>query len=340
MKMKKVSIIVPVYNAEKYIDDCVNSILNQTYSNIEVILVNDGSTDKSGLICDNYAELDNRVKVIHQKNSGPSIARNVGITVSTGDYIQFADADDLLEKDMTKILVKHMFENVQLVICGYQSIYLLENKKSSNLRYPQYLGSYSMVEFNQYFGNLYFEGFINSPCNKLYIAKLIKNNNLEFPKNINMGEDLLFNLEYFKKCNTNVYIIKDTLYKYIKISNHSLTVSYKPYLYETHKILFNKVSSYLKENNSYIRDNILLTERLYFISVIGSLNNIFHKNSDMDSLNKKNEIKKIINDNIIRKNLDFVKTQNLYKKIIGFLIKRKFVIVIYLIFKLRSQFSS
>ena len=95
-----ISIIVPVYNVEPYLNKCLDSIVNQTYKKLEIILIDDGSTDNSGLICDEYASKDNRIIVVHQKNKGLSAARNVGLNIAKGDYIAFVDSDDFIEKDM------------------------------------------------------------------------------------------------------------------------------------------------------------------------------------------------------------------------------------------------
>ena len=101
----KVSVIVPVYNVEKYLDECVNSIINQSYSNLEIILVDDGSSDTSGQKCDTYKAVDNRIKVIHKKNGGLSDARNVGIEIATGEYISFIDSDDYVSEIFIESLV-------------------------------------------------------------------------------------------------------------------------------------------------------------------------------------------------------------------------------------------
>ena len=100
----KVSIIVPVYNVESYLNECIDSIINQTYRNLEIILIDDGSTDLSGEICDRYKEIDSRILVIHQKNQGAANAKNNGLDLATGDYISFVDSDDFIEKDMYKKL--------------------------------------------------------------------------------------------------------------------------------------------------------------------------------------------------------------------------------------------
>ena len=105
---KLISVIVPVYNVEEYVEKCVLSIINQTYKNLEIILVDDGSTDNSGKICDEIAIKDNRIKVIHKKNGGLSDARNVGIDIAKGDYLGFVDSDDYIDPDMYSILLNNM----------------------------------------------------------------------------------------------------------------------------------------------------------------------------------------------------------------------------------------
>ena len=123
-KNELISIIVPVYNVEKYIPECLDSILNQTYENFEVILVDDGSTDGSGDICDDYAAKDSRIKVIHQKNCGVSVARNNAIKKSSGEYISLVDPDDILAPEYLETLYKTLIDNeAQIVACNYYSFY-------------------------------------------------------------------------------------------------------------------------------------------------------------------------------------------------------------------------
>ena len=106
--MKKISVIVPIYNVEKYLEKCLESIINQTFINLEIILINDGSTDFSGSICEKYKNKDNRIILIHKKNEGLSAARNKGLSIATGDYISFVDSDDFLDLNMYEILYKKM----------------------------------------------------------------------------------------------------------------------------------------------------------------------------------------------------------------------------------------
>lgn len=121
--MIALSIIVPVYNVEKYLSKCIDSILNQTFSNYELILIDDGSTDNSGSICDRYAKLDTRIKVIHQNNKGLSCARNVGIDIAKGKYIGFVDSDDWIEPKMYETLLKNIIKSeADISVCGKQEV--------------------------------------------------------------------------------------------------------------------------------------------------------------------------------------------------------------------------
>ena len=123
--MELISVIVPVYNVEKYLDECVNSILDQTYSNIEILLIDDGSTDNSPNICDFYEKQDNRVRVIHQQNGGLSLARNIGIEKSQGDFIVFVDSDDYISTDMLEVMINEMKKNIEstsILMCNFVKV--------------------------------------------------------------------------------------------------------------------------------------------------------------------------------------------------------------------------
>ena len=106
----KISVIIPVYNVEKYLDKCIMSVINQSYKNLEIIIVDDGSTDNSRVLCDKYAKIDNRIKVFHKKNGGLSDARNFGLKHATGEFIAFLDSDDWVDKDLYKILYDNIFK--------------------------------------------------------------------------------------------------------------------------------------------------------------------------------------------------------------------------------------
>lgn len=205
-----VSIIVPVYNTQDYLNNCIDSILNQTYKNIEIILIDDGSTDRSAEICDQYATIDNRVRVIHQKNSGVSNARNKGLEQSKGDYVAFVDSDDTIDKDFIDVLHNGFYESIDMTVCAFDivkdqhrlniqnNIYEVEEKKV--------LSREEAIETVLY-GKL----FAGHSCNKMFRKKVL--NNIKFQDNIYIYEDMLFVLEYLLKSN-NVLYLEKPLYRY------------------------------------------------------------------------------------------------------------------------------
>ncbi len=135
----KISVIVPVYNSELYLEECIESVLNQTYDNFELILINDGSSDNSKYICDKYEKKDNRVRVKHICNSGVSVARNIGISISTGDYIVFVDSDDYINPDMLKELYNYINKyNTDMVICDFMyyknNVFINSEVKEQNIK--------------------------------------------------------------------------------------------------------------------------------------------------------------------------------------------------------------
>lgn len=189
--MKKISIIVPIYNIEKYLPRCLDSILAQTYKNLEVILVDDGSVDNSGMIADKYARNDQRIIVIHQVNKGVSAARNAGLDLVTGDYIGFVDGDDYIEPDMYEILMQIIDEQqVDIAHCGYQMVYPSRIDYYYNTREKQKMnreeGVFELLKGRKIEPGLW---------NKLYKAELFKE--IRLPVGIAETEDLLCNFELF-----------------------------------------------------------------------------------------------------------------------------------------------
>lgn len=210
-----VSVIVPVYNSEKYLEKCIESILNQSIKDLELILIDDGSIDESGIVCERYALLDNRVKVIHKKNEGPAKARNIGINISAGEYIGFVDSDDYIEKDMYIELYRsaQMF-NSDMVICGY-----IELSKGNKEIYPP-------LRCNQKLDRQYIENVLirkiaesedlglYSMINKLFKRKFIIDNKILLNERINFAEDWFFIMDVLEKAK---YIsgIEKCLYMYM-----------------------------------------------------------------------------------------------------------------------------
>lgn len=325
-----VSIIVPIYNAEDSLHNCIESILDQTYQHFELILVNDGSTDQSKEICDHYALLDQRIKVIHQQNAGPSSARNRGMKNAVGNYIQFVDADDYIKPLMTETLVKAMTNNVQLVICGYQSIRFAGLQQYI----PTITGIFQKTDFMQHIGLFYKEILLPSPCNKLYHAALINHFSLHFPEQIKMGEDLLFNLAYLKVC-PMIHVIDQPLYNYVIQDDRSLSRDFNKEFFTNQYMLHHQVRLFLQQENCYFGKNKYFLNIIYANSVMNSLSNLFHRNSGFTAKEKKKHIRKIISDIDLEQEVNF--ESSLQARIVGQMIKKKSTYRIYLFFKMKMS---
>lgn len=186
MEKDKISVIVPVYNVEKYIRKCVDSLIQQNYKNIEIILVDDGSPDNSSAILDKFATEDERVKVIHKTNGGVSSARNAGLDIATGEYIMFVDGDDWVEPDYVSYFCKLIKLNGCFIGMGKNNFYMDLGKT---------LDKMYTISAEEAIKMIYMEQIFVAVWNKIYNATFLKNNNLRFDESIWFGEGMLFNIE-------------------------------------------------------------------------------------------------------------------------------------------------
>lgn len=211
----KISIIVPIYKVEQYLNRCVDSIINQTYQNLEIFLVDDGSPDKCGVICDNYAEKDNRIKVIHKLNGGLSDARNVALDLVSGDYVMFVDSDDWIEPNTCENLIELLNRfDADIISFGMTEIYQSGKKKSKlannpGLITPSY-GIQCMISFNDFVGNF--------AWNKIYKRALFSG--IRYPKGM-LYEDQGTTYKIFHKAK-KIYLSDKVLYYYWQ-RNDSIT---------------------------------------------------------------------------------------------------------------------
>lgn len=222
--MDKISIVVAVYNAEKTLKKCVESLLNQTYNNIEIILVNDCSKDNSLDICNEYSKAKDNVKVIsNDRNSGVSDTRNNGIDNSTGEYICFVDSDDYVEPNYLEVLYSNYKKYNTVPICGF--VYHDEYNLAKPVTYS-WSGNEGLVSLGEAF-KLKSELYLTALWNKLFDRRLIVDKNIKFDTDISVGEDLRFSIEYFDKNNiSEVYVLRKPLYHYMKLSGNSLMSSF------------------------------------------------------------------------------------------------------------------
>lgn len=207
--MSELSIIVPVYKVEKYLPKCIDSILAQTFKDFELILIDDGSPDNCGKICDEYAEKDNRIVVIHQENAGVSAARNAGLDIATGTYIGFVDSDDWIEPDMYEVLINTAkCKNADVAVCGFN---VYTNEAALN-------ESTHLVEGEYDRNSLLFDLFGKpcklggSCCNRIFLCSKIAD--IRFPKGLTIAEDRLYlfcsflKMDTGHKCATPLYNVR------------------------------------------------------------------------------------------------------------------------------------
>lgn len=218
-----VSIIVPVYNVEKYLEKCLNSIVNQTYKNIEIICIDDGSPDNSINILNKFAEEDKRLKIIRQKNQGLSAARNTGIINSIGKYIIFIDSDDWIEDNMIEFMLNEIQkDDKDISICGQYNHYFYKNNESIKKITLDKFQINIFQNYNDYFIENYKLHFpFGSSWNKLFKKELIIKNNLFFEKG-RFHEDLLFVFRYLNLVQ-KIGVVKTPLYHYIVTRGNSIT---------------------------------------------------------------------------------------------------------------------
>lgn len=250
-----VSIVVPIYNVEKYLRKCLNSIVNQTYKDIEVILINDGSTDNSARICDDFAQNDNRIRVIHNKNQGVSYSRNQGINLAKGEYILFIDSDDDISMHYVEQLVANTTAGIDLVICGIEDIYencrfpkdIKWRKISSNLSGKIEDDFYTLINYTRV------------PFAKLFKTEILKKYKIYFPANISFSEDQIFNLDYFYRIQNYKFINKE-LYRHYHRDNNSLSSKKTLTNFYTYIKTLQIMDNFLQNKHVYLKETIFLNE--------------------------------------------------------------------------------
>lgn len=209
----KVSIIVPIYNAQKTLERCIESILNQDFSDFELLLIDDGSKDDSGKICDVYAKKDHRVRVIHKENSGVSASRNLALQEAKGEYLQFLDADDWITPNATRLLVESLEQNhCDMVIADF---YRVIKERLSHKGSIDEDGVLSREEFANFMMENPADFYYGVLWNKLYKKSIIEKQQLCMNPKISWCEDFMFNLEYIRHCE-NIFVLQVPIYYYVK----------------------------------------------------------------------------------------------------------------------------
>lgn len=229
--MYMVSIIVPIYNVEKYVKQCVDSILNQTYREIELILVDDGSPDGCASICDSFERMDKRVKTIHKKNGGLASARNAGLEIATGEYICFIDGDDWVDENYINQLICSIGNNGKTLVVAEMSIDFLNDGFSQMIKLDS---NKSRVPIKKGFAEMMKTESFNYSCNKLYNRSVIEQGSFRFEEGSEPAEDFIFNSKYVRMI-SQVSFATGAPYHYIRRDGNTMTNKYISDLYNKSK---------------------------------------------------------------------------------------------------------
>ena len=297
--MDLITIIVPVYNVEKYINECVDSLISQTYKNIEIILIDDGSMDKSGEICDSYAASDARIKVIHKQNEGLGFARNTGLKAAQEKFVTFIDSDDKADADLVENLVNGIYEaNGDTCIGGFKRI-SANGVIGFEERYDK-----AVFEGKNIYNNLFARMLGSAPdkhdairmsvWNVMYSMDIVRRHNIEFPsERVFISEDIIWDSEYYKYAKKAI-VIDSTAYNY-RITPGSLTQKYKPDMLKKICVLYNEMCNRLSGDKT----KITRLQRQFFVNLKACIKQENSSVSHKSNVEIKTAIKEIVNNCVV-----------------------------------------
>lgn len=333
----KISVIIPVYNAENRIKLSIESVLNQSFQNFELILINDGSQDNSKEICESYTKKDKRVLVINQNNQGVSKARNKGLEVAKGKYINFIDSDDTIEVDTFEVLINNIEEtNLDMILYGMSFDYYNKGAFShSNNKTVDHNIKIDLINLKGNFFYLYDSNYLSSSCNKLIKRSILKENDIKFNENMGILEDLNFTLDVFDHI-LNILAINKPLYKYyneISVSgfNRRPNIDYIKNFNILDKRLRNTALNIGLESQEDIGKINCMIIRYY----ITYLELLFYNENSVKT--KQNKIKCFLQLEEVIKSSKKAKCKNFKLQIINYLIKKKFKKILFLVFYIHNK---
>ncbi len=326
----KLSIIIPCYNIQKHIENCIDSVLSQTFADFELILLDDGSTDQTLDVLKEREKKDQRIKVFTHANRGVSYTRNKGIELAAADYIMFIDGDDWIEDNMVDLLIEPESPTDIMRVCG------MVNERNGEVIENSVLAAIikkKKLEFDQnQLMTLFPSSILSSPCCKLYNKKILLKNNIIFDESISYQEDLKFNLEYLQNI-TLIKIIPEFKYHYVEHETSSSSRFHKNLNESIHIIskLLIAFPNYEKSQKSVQIFNI--------DQILKLISNYLHKNSTYTLKEKYNGITQILNSNLFRDSEEVIMKMNLGKAL-KVLLKSKNVLGIIVYFQLNKILNS
>ena len=317
MEQPLISVIVPVYNVEKYLEKCINSILDQSYGNIEIILVDDGSKDNSGAICNEYKEKHKNIKVVHKENAGLGLARNSGLEFVEGAFVTFVDSDDWVSQDLIQHMYNAVIENhVDFCKSGFQHVRhsgevvsltryeneVYEGEEAAKKLLPRMVGSSPDAH----------DSLEMCVCAVLYKTEIIMKHNLQFPsERVLISEDLVFNIDYLQYANGACSI--DAIDYNYRMNDVSLSQRYRPDRLEASAFFYNEMRKKL-EGLGYGADTILRLDRMFFIYTRMSIAQEKKQVSGNDRKTSIANIKRICENKTVQKTIKEYPVERLGKK--------------------------
>lgn len=325
----KVSIIMPVYKVEEYVGKAIESILAQTLKEWEFLIVDDGTPDRSGEICDQYAEKDQRIHVIHKENGGAPSARNLAIEMAKGEYMYFLDSDDWAEPTMLEDMYRlAKRDNAQLVVAGfYIDTYIGDGKYITDNYYVEDAVYTDKEMFRKNAYKLFDRNLLYTPWNKLYEAKYIIQNNLRFPTTF--WDDFPFNVSIVRNVE-RVTVTSKQYYHFLRARTESETAAYRPGMYEKREEEHGWMVNLYKEWHVWDQESKEMIARRYIERFIGCVENVTNPKCQMSEKEKRREIKNMLANPRVDKMVKIAKPRSIYMKIMLLPVRMKSTILTYL----------
>lgn len=292
MNSSLVSVVIPAYNSEEYIEGCLEATTRQTYTNIEILIVDNGSDDSTKEICRQYAEKDSRIRLFSALKRGASIARNCGVDNSSGKYIVFFDTDDRPERDLIENYLNALAEwknkEVSLIASGmfFDNIFYrnVDDKISILESESGFIEGENYLLKRNYAAVLAWLKLFNFVTNKIYDNQIIKRHGIRFDEYVNIGEDLKFNLDYLNKSDGYIGVINKPLYHYIKRNDNSLSFSYHDGDVEDTKIIYRRFLDWESKQDGVTEDNMLVIKSIFltdWLSRLSTMNDYFSSHPEL-----------------------------------------------------------
>jgi glycosyltransferase EpsJ len=335
----KVSVIMPVYKVEQYVARAIESMLSQTFGEFEYLIVDDGSPDGSGAICDAYAEKDSRIRVIHKENGGAPSARNAAMELARGKYFYFMDSDDWAEPEMLADMVALAEQSgAQYVVAGYfiDTYYSDTEYLTVNLSHPDVVYN-NREDFRHSAYRLFDQNLLYTPWNKLYLAEYLKTNGITFPQTF--WDDFPFNLRVLRDVE-RVAVTSKQYYHFMRARAESETAKYMPQMYEKREEEHQWMLDLYRHWGVDDAPSREFLARRYIERVIGCIENVTNKKCTLPVAEKKRQIKTIISDPKVAQSLKAARPRSLMMKAILIPVRWRSVWLTYLESRLITRVKS